>query len=219
MRIHRHARFKLNPLHARKLHAQVACKRVSRALQKFCPRRKPEKPRSAARCQNDARAIVADRVAVFKGQRPRYCPAIFKQLDREESLIHLMRINLLKRMESSIHSFSITIGKLLAAVNLLLKKIEKYDAMLDVEELNINEIEIDSELLADLLIGNKVKVLIQDCDTILWRQELEDDRDQLMKLLHVAQQITPERDKKLQALKELIRRKVTAPFNPGNRKV
>ena len=91
--------------------------------------------------------------------------------------------------------------------------------MLDVEELNINEIEIDSELLADLLIGNKVKVLIQDCDTILWRQELEDDRDQLMKLLHVAQQITPERDKKLQALKELIRRKVTAPFNPGNRKV
>lgn len=145
--------------------------------------------------------------------------SIFKQLDREESLIHLMRINLLKRMESSIHSFSITIGKLLAAVNLLLKKIEKYDAMLDVEELNINEIEIDSELLADLLIGNKVKVLIQDCDTILWRQELEDDRDQLMKLLHVAQQITPERDKKLQALKELIRRKVTAPFNPGNRKV
>ena len=45
--------------------------------------------------------------------------SIFKQLDREESLIHLMRINLLKRMESSIHSFSITIGKLLAAVNLL----------------------------------------------------------------------------------------------------
>ena len=145
--------------------------------------------------------------------------SIFKQLDREESLIHLMRINLLKRMESSINSFSITIGKLLEAVNFLLDKIEKYDAMIDVEELNINDIEIDSELLSDLLIGNKIKVLIQDCDIIRWRQELEADRDQLVKLLHAAQQITPERDKKLLALKELIRRKITAPFNPGNKKV
>lgn len=145
--------------------------------------------------------------------------SIFKQLDREESLIHLMRINLLKRMESSINSFSITTGKLLAAVNLLLEKIKKYAAMVDVDELNINDIEIDSDLLADLLIGNKVKVLIQDCDTIRWKQELEADRDQLVKLLHVARQITPERDQKLQALKSLIRKKVTAPMNPGNKKV
>ena len=145
--------------------------------------------------------------------------SIFKQLDREESLIHLMRINLLKRMESSINSFAITIGKLLTAVNLLLEKIEKYDAMVDVDELNINDIEIDSDLLADLLIGNKVKVLIQDCDTIRWKQELEADCDQLVKLLHAAQQITPDRDKKLQALKELIRQKITMPLNPGNRKV
>lgn len=145
--------------------------------------------------------------------------SIFKQLDREESLIHLMRINLLKRMESSINSFAITIGKLLAAVHLLLEKIEKYDAMVDVDELNINDIEIDSDLLADLLIGNKVKVLIQDCDTIRWRQELEADRDQLVKLLHAARQIMPERDQKLQALKGLIRQKVTSPINPGNKKV
>ena len=145
--------------------------------------------------------------------------SIFKQLDREESLIHLMRINLLKRMESSINSFAITIGKLLTAVNQLLEKIEKYDVMIDIDDLNINDIEIDSVLLDDLLIGNKVKVLIHDCDTIRWRHELEADRDQLVKLLHIAQQITPERDKKLQALKRLIQSKVTAPINPGNRKV
>lgn len=144
--------------------------------------------------------------------------SIFKQLDREESLIQLMRINLLKRMESSINSFSLTVEKLLAAVNRLLRKIEKYDAMVDVEELNINDIETDSELLSDLLIGNKIRVLIQDCDVIRWRHELEADRDQLAKLLRDARRITPERDKKLLALKELIRRKITAPFNPGNRK-
>jgi hypothetical protein len=91
--------------------------------------------------------------------------------------------------------------------------------MVDVDELNINDIEIDSDLLADLLIGNKVKVLIQDCDTIRWKQELEADRDQLVKLLHAAQQITPERDRKLKALKELIRQKITMPLNPGNKKL
>lgn len=145
--------------------------------------------------------------------------SIFKQIDREESLIHLMRINLLKRMESSINSFAITIGKLLAAVNALLEKINKFDEQVDFSELNINDIEIDSEILSDLLIGNKIKVLIQDCDVIRWRQELEADRDQLVKLLHEAQQITPDRDKKLQALKKLISRKVSAPMNAGNRKI
>lgn len=145
--------------------------------------------------------------------------SIFKQLDREESLIHLMRINLLKRMESSINSFAVTINNLLTTVNLLLKKIRNFSAMDNAVELNINDIETDSDLLSDLLIGNKVKVLIQDCDTIRWKQELEADRDQLVKLLHVARQITPERDKKLQALKNLIRRKVVSPINPGNKKV
>lgn len=145
--------------------------------------------------------------------------SIFKQMDREESLIHLMRINLLKRMESSINSFAITIEKLLSGVNLLLEKIEKNEAMVDTDELNINDIEIDSEVFEDLLIGNKVKVLIQDCDTIRWKQELEDDRDQLVKLLHVAQQISPARDKKLQILKKLIQQKIASPINPGNRKV
>lgn len=145
--------------------------------------------------------------------------SIFKQLDREESLIHLMRINLLKRMESSIHSFSITVNKLLETVNGILGKIDDLAALVDAEELNINEIEIDSEELSDLLIGNKIKVLIRDCDTIRWRQELESDRAHLVKLRHASQQVTAERDKKLQSLKDLISRKVNEPLNAGNRKM
>ena len=50
--------------------------------------------------------------------------SVFKQVDREQSLIHLMRVNLLKRMESSINSFSLTLEKLLGMVNHLLEKIE-----------------------------------------------------------------------------------------------
>ena len=148
----------------------------------------------------------------------------FKQIDREESLIHLMRVNLLKRMESSICSFAITVRKLLAMVNSILDRIEKFErdsrtGNLDFKELNINDIEIDSEELSDLLIGNQVKVLIQDCDVIRWRQELLDDQNRLVELLHISEQITPERDRKLTALKQLISEKISHPVNPGNRKI
>ena len=150
--------------------------------------------------------------------------SIFTQLDREESLIHLMRVNLLKRMESSIFSFAITVRKLLAMVNGILAKIERFEESRDngtfeFDELNINDIEIDSEVLSDLLIGNQVKVLIQDCDIIRWKQELQADQDHLVKLLHISEQITPERDRKLQAMKSLISEKLQIPLNPGNKKI
>ena len=150
--------------------------------------------------------------------------SIFKQLDREESLIHLMRVNLLKRMESSIFSFAITVRKLLEMVNSILAKIECFEESRDsgtfeFDELNINDIEIDSDVLSDLLIGNQVKVLIQDCDIIRWKQELQADQDHLVKLLHISEQITPERDRKLQAMKSLISEKLQIPLNPGNKKI
>jgi len=150
--------------------------------------------------------------------------SIFKQIDREESLIHLMRVNLLKRMESSIYSFAITTRKLLAMVNAILAKIEKYErnrdsGCFDFDELNINDIEIDSDVLSDLLIGNQVKVLIQDCDVIRWKQELQSDQNHLVELLHISEQISPEHDKKLAALKQLITGKINNPINPGNRKI
>lgn len=150
--------------------------------------------------------------------------SIFKQIDREESLIHLMRVNLLKRMESSICSFAITTRKLLEMVNSILARIEKFERDLDAgsfdfEELNINDIEIDSDELSDLLIGNQVKVLIQDCDIIRWKQELQADQNHLVELLHISEQITPKRDRKLAALKQLIAGKINRPINPGNKKI
>lgn len=150
--------------------------------------------------------------------------SIFKQIDREESLIHLMRVNLLKRMESSIFSFAITVRKLLAMVNSILEKIERFEESRDngtfeFEELNINDIEIDSDVLSDLLIGNQVKVLIQDCDIIRWKQELQADQDYLVKLLHISEQISPQRDQKLQAMKALIANKMKNPLNAGNKKI
>jgi ERCC4-related helicase len=142
----------------------------------------------------------------------------FRQLDREESLIHLMRVNLLKRMESSIHSFAQTVGKLLGKVDGLIERIEAHDVS-EIEELSIEDIDVESDEFDPYLVGAKVKVLLQDVDLIRWRQDLEEDHQILTGLLHDATQVDNERDEKLHRLKGLIEAKVNSPINPGNRKV
>ena len=144
--------------------------------------------------------------------------SVFRQVDREQSLIHLMRVNLLKRMESSINSFSITLGKLLAEVETLLDKLESHSAS-DLEELGIEDIETDAPEFDDFLIGRKVKVLIKDVDEHRWRQDLEDDRAKLQALLDEARKIEAQRDAKLHRLRQLIAEKCAAPINDGNRKI
>lgn len=100
---------------------------------------------------------------------------VFKQVDREESLIHLMRVNfLLKRMESSIHSFTLTATKLAQQVDRLLAKIDAHESE-ELSELNIEDIhdfELESTELESYMVGNKTKVLLQDMDLIRFRQEL-----------------------------------------------
>jgi hypothetical protein len=142
---------------------------------------------------------------------------VFRQADREESLIHLMRVNLLKRMESSIHSFHLTVNSLLRQVDALLEKVEQHQTS-EIEELSIENIDFDSPEAETLLIGNKVKVLIQDMDLLKWKQDLQEDRYQLQHLLEESQAIGAERDAKLHELQQLIRDKAANPINPSNRK-
>jgi hypothetical protein len=130
-----------------------------------------------------------------------------------------MRVNLFKRMESSINSFTITIEKLLSQVHGLIDRIDSHEEQDSVEELSIEEIDTESEEFEPYLIGNKIKVLIQDMDRIRWRQELEEDAHLLEDLVRVSAQVDASRDRKLRRLKALIRRKVREPFNRGNRKV
>ena len=144
--------------------------------------------------------------------------SVFKQVDREQSLIHLMRVNLLKRMESSINSFSLTVEKLLKEVNGLLRKLEAHESEA-VEELSITDIEVDSPEFDSYLIGRKVKVLIKDMDRVRWKQDLEDDRAKLTALLSEAQDVDISRDAKLARLKREILEKCENPINEGNRKV
>ncbi|WDP92369.1 MAG: DEAD/DEAH box helicase family protein [Desulfobacter sp.] len=145
--------------------------------------------------------------------------SVFRQVDREQSLIHLMRVNLFKRMESSINSFTMTLEKLLGEVTGLIQKIADHDNNTAVEEFDIEEIEIEDDAFSPFVVGKKVKVLIQDMDTVRWKQELEEDREILEKLIASSQSIKAPQDEKLRKLKELIRYKVANPINPDNKKL
>ncbi|RLA84509.1 MAG: helicase [Epsilonproteobacteria bacterium] len=144
--------------------------------------------------------------------------SVFKQSDRENSLIHLMRVNLLKRMESSINSFSLTVQKLM---NNNLKIIDMIDNHSDgvFEDISIVDVDIESDEYASQLIGNKVKVLISDIDKIKWKQDLESDLEKLIELLESSTAVNSQRDNKLKILKEQITNKINNPLNKDNKKV
>jgi len=144
--------------------------------------------------------------------------SVFKQIDREESLIHLMRVNLFKRMESSIHSFALTLERLHRDIRSILDRMESHEESA-LEELSIEDIELEDDSFAPYLVGNKIKVLLQDVDRVRWRQELGEDEELLVKLLRSAREIDTSRDEKLHRLRDEIARKCANPINPGNRKV
>lgn len=150
--------------------------------------------------------------------------SIFRQVDREESLIHLMRVNLLKRMESSVFSFALTVGRQLKDVDATLARLQAYKAGSvgaedEFEEIDIADVDLEDPAFETLLVGRKVKVLLSDIDLARWRQDLTEDRNRLATLNAAALQVDAARDDKLGKLRDLIAEKVRNPINAGNRKV
>ena len=141
----------------------------------------------------------------------------FRQVDREESLIHLLRVNVLKRMESSVVSFALTVERQLRDVESTLQRIETQ--AMDLEEIDIGDVDIEDSAFESLLVGRKVKVLLQDVDHVRWRQDLVEDRNRLATLVAAAREITAARDAKLAELRAMIEHKSRNPINGDNRKV
>lgn len=144
--------------------------------------------------------------------------SIFRQVDREQSLVGLMRVGLLKRMESSINSFALTVERVLQNINGTLEKIEQHQLDYDAE-VDINDIDFDDPEYENLMFGNNVKVLLQDMDLIKWKQDLFADKDKLETIYLEAINVTPERDAKLLKLKELMKNKFQNQINSGNKKI
>jgi len=143
--------------------------------------------------------------------------SFFRQADREESLVHLLRVNVLKRMESAVSSFSLTLERQLKDVKATLAKLDAHDS--SIEEIDIEDVDVDDPAFESLLVGRKVQVLLQDVDLVRWRQDLTEDRNRLATLLSAARQVNAGRDAKLAALQQVIAKKVANPINAGNRKV
>lgn len=144
------------------------------------------------------------------------------QQGREEGIRHLMRVNLLKRLESSVHSFRLTLQRIQKLIGAALKKIDRYDprAIMELADLtgaaDLDPDDLENDLFA---VGKKVRIALEDMDHISWRNTLQEDADTLALLLTMIGDITPAHDCKLQMLLETIADKMEHPINPGNKKV
>lgn len=143
--------------------------------------------------------------------------AVFSQLDREESIITLMRVNLLKRLESSIHSFCLTLEKILHTIDSLDQKIKNHKEFSN--DIDVLDFDFDDQAYSDMVLGGKVKVLIQDMDLVKFNEFLKSDREIIIELLAKCKVVTTDRDQKLVDLVGLIQNKIQNPLNPNNKKV
>ena len=151
--------------------------------------------------------------------------SIFRHTDREKSLQALMTTNLLKRLESSVEAFRITLTALLTNMTNALDSIGRFETTKREDEVSKIDIDMsgdeDEDLggLEDFEIGSKIRISLADMDITSWKQELESDAEIVRGLLREMQKISPADDVKLQHLITTIRNKIANPINSNNKKV
>lgn len=145
------------------------------------------------------------------------------QSGRERGVQRLMSINLLKRLESSVHSFQLTLTRIKELINGTIQSINQFEqygqANLDMYDLSNADFDLDDENNDFLSVGKKVKIDLADMDWKSWRAELQKDADTLELLTLMVADITPEHDTKLQELFKLISQKIEHPINGDNKKI
>jgi SNF2 family DNA or RNA helicase len=145
------------------------------------------------------------------------------QTGREEGIRKLMSINLLKRLESSVNSFRLTLDRIKKLIDSTIEAInnfEKYgNAKVNMYEISDTEFDIDDSNTEYFTVGKKVKIELADMDYITWRENLKSDTKVFDEIISDIADITPKHDVKLQELLKLISDKIENPINPGNKKV
>ncbi|NBI68106.1 ATP-dependent helicase [Pseudoflavonifractor sp. 60] len=145
---------------------------------------------------------------------------------REYGVKRLMSINLLKRMESSVHSFLLTIRRIYDYLHSTSQTIERFMAngtgnLDEMQDLSgaASDFDYDDQNTDFFSVGKKVKIDLRDMDYISWKREIDADIENLQLLISMVEDITPQYDFKLNELLRIIRQKVSAPINPGNEKI
>ena len=145
------------------------------------------------------------------------------QQGREEGIRRLMSINLLKRLESSVYSFRLTLERINDLITGTIKTIKSYqdgDCVLNLTDVSEStDFDMDDQNTDFFSVGKKVKIHLEDMDYVSWLRELEQDAENLELLSLMIADVTPEHDTKLQTLFNLISDKQAKPINEGNKKV
>lgn len=145
------------------------------------------------------------------------------QTGREQGIRKLMSVNLLKRLESSINSFQLTLQRIYNLINDTVDKINRFEqygtSSIDIYESADTEWDIDDSNTEYFTVRNKVQIDLADMDYKTWRAELNSDIEVLDDLMNMLNVITPEYDGKLQKLLDVISRKIENPINTNNKKV
>jgi len=147
--------------------------------------------------------------------------SVLKQSSREESLKKLMRVNFLKRLESSVDSFRITLNKFCENIQNTITKIDDFEinGVGDVNEFEDISLEDEDWLDEDFSIGSKVQINLSDMDTKSWKIDLTKDLDIAKSILNDMNKISAKDDTKLNRLKEEIENKIATPINDNNKKI
>ena len=175
-------------------------------------------------------AIYTPSNYIFESQISKYIDMTHNKGDnltqrgRERGIQRLMSINLLKRLESSVYSFNLTLKRILTLIQNTIKAIDRFENNGDKEDFDMyeasdNEFDIDDANTDFFTVGKKVKIDLADMDYVTWREELRKDADTLGLLTLMVADITPKHDTKLQTLLSLLDEKIEHPINPGNKKV
>ena len=145
------------------------------------------------------------------------------QTGREQGIRKLMSVNLLKRLESSVNSFQLTLQRIYNLINDTVDKINRFEqygtSSIDMYESADTEWDIDDSNTEYFTVGNKVQIDLADMDYKTWRAELNSDIEVLDDLMNMLNVITPEYDGKLQKLLDVISKKIENPINTNNKKV
>lgn len=146
------------------------------------------------------------------------------QRGREQGIRRLMSVNLLKRLESSVHSFRLTLGRMKKLIDNTIDEINRFEKY-GRSKIDAYQFDVDSDLDSEdsntefFTVGKKVQIDLADMDYKSWRTELHADSEILGLLIMMVEDITPEHDTKLQTLFSLLSDKIEHPINPGNKKV
>ncbi len=156
---------------------------------------------------------------ILPEHKPLYAGKVgnFTQEDREKFLIGMMKVNFLKRLESSVSSFAVTMDRTVKKIEELQERLRAFqlhqasEQSIVESESTSDEAAEDDDLASAFEVGKALRFKMQHLDVATWINDLEKDRLQLRLLHDQAVQVSVDRDAKFAALKNVVREKISHP--------